>query len=512
MKKTIVCLLLVLCMLIGLTPAMAEEPVKLVFQCREQDMVKDNLWYIEEVEKAFNVDIEIQYRPAQDYNTWLTTKMAAGEVPEYMMDVGIGFSMLKEMVDQGAVAEVPVEMLYEYAPEYMAYVEEMSAKWGVDIIEASKIDGKLYCVPNPFMQYNAVGIRGDWLDNLGLEMPVTVEDWNEVMRAFTEDDPDGNGVDDTYGYTGVGYSWLNYWFSSVNGTLLNYWTIKDNEVVDLRSDLDALKEAFSIFRNWWQNGWVEPEWETESWDGMRNKAVANKIGVYADTDVNFTSNATEVRALQEQVPGAYWNIHSAGVKGNVDGIYWTYNPVRTGIIFSYELEGDTKTMGTYVKVATALSMSEEWLTKQYLGREGETFKWNEDGSFTVFDEYITSIDKGAAGFGEAFRFPSQQPIPYIDELINKVSINSDAQICKEVTESQINSVCKFSVLDFIDKPLYDQIKSAVSELNSEYFYDILTCRRPLEDLDEYYEKLTQLGYFDALAEINENARAKGLIK
>ena len=82
MKKTIVCLLLVLCMLIGLTPAMAEEPVKLVFQCREQDLVKDNLWYIEEIEKAFNVEIEIQYRPTQDYNTWLTTKLAAGEVPE----------------------------------------------------------------------------------------------------------------------------------------------------------------------------------------------------------------------------------------------------------------------------------------------------------------------------------------------------------------------------------------------------------------------------------------------
>ena len=43
-------------------------------------------------------------------------------------------------------------------------------------------------------------IRQDWLDNLGLDMPETFEEFKEVMRAFTEDDPDGNGVDDTYGF------------------------------------------------------------------------------------------------------------------------------------------------------------------------------------------------------------------------------------------------------------------------------------------------------------------------
>ena len=42
-------------------------------------------------------------------------------------------------------------------------------------------------------------IRQDWLDNLGLKMPTTIEELKEVARAFTEDDPDGNGQNDTYG-------------------------------------------------------------------------------------------------------------------------------------------------------------------------------------------------------------------------------------------------------------------------------------------------------------------------
>ncbi len=512
MKKILISMLLVLSLLVSIMPAVAEEPVHLIFQCREQEMLTDNLWFIEEVEKAFNVEIEIQYRPTQDYNTWLTTKLASDEVPAYMMDVGIDLNMLKTMVEQGAVAEVPVELIEEYAPEYYAYCKAMSEKWGVDIFEASKIDGKLYCVPNPFMQYNAVGIRGDWLDKLDLDMPVTLEDWEEVMRAFTEDDPDGNGINDTVAWDMCGYTWLNYFFSSVNGTMLNTYTIKDNQIVDLKSYPEEMKEAFAIVADWYQKGYINPEWETESWDGMRNKAVASQIGMYGDTDVNFTKNANEVRALRELVPDAYWVIHSSGVEGNVPGINWTYNPVRTGIIFSKDYAGDEEFMGTFIKVATTICMSEEWMTKMYLGREGETFVWNEDGSYTELEGYTTSLEKAAAGYGEALRFPSQQPIPYIDSIINKVSINADAELCNEVTEAQENSVCKFSVLSFIDRPMYTQISSELSNLANEYFYDILCGRRPVDDLDEYFAKLEEIGYYDALAEINENAREKGLIK
>ena len=43
-------------------------------------------------------------------------------------------------------------------------------------------------------------IRKDWLDNLGLEMPTNAEELLEVMRAFTEDDPNGSGAADTIGF------------------------------------------------------------------------------------------------------------------------------------------------------------------------------------------------------------------------------------------------------------------------------------------------------------------------
>lgn len=61
-------------------------------------------------------------------------------------------------------------------------------------------DGKQFLIPRTRYTIRAgIAIRNDWLDNLGLEMPETIDEFHEILRAFTFDDPDENGVDDTYG-------------------------------------------------------------------------------------------------------------------------------------------------------------------------------------------------------------------------------------------------------------------------------------------------------------------------
>ncbi|MDR2793555.1 MAG: ABC transporter substrate-binding protein [Treponema sp.] len=64
------------------------------------------------------------------------------------------------------------------------------------------INGKSYGLASPgaIVRNEGVLIRKDWLDKLGLSIPVTTEDYLNVMKAFTFNDPDGNGRADTYGY------------------------------------------------------------------------------------------------------------------------------------------------------------------------------------------------------------------------------------------------------------------------------------------------------------------------
>jgi hypothetical protein len=44
-------------------------------------------------------------------------------------------------------------------------------------------------------------IRKDWLDRLGLTVPKTLDEFLTVMKAFREQDPNGTGLHDTFGYS-----------------------------------------------------------------------------------------------------------------------------------------------------------------------------------------------------------------------------------------------------------------------------------------------------------------------
>ena len=70
--------------------------------------------------------------------------------------------------------------------------------------EWSAQNGKYYGMPF-ITQYSVANtlivMRQDWLDNLGLSYPQTLDEMKDVMLAFTNDDPDGDGQNNTYGYT-----------------------------------------------------------------------------------------------------------------------------------------------------------------------------------------------------------------------------------------------------------------------------------------------------------------------
>lgn len=79
-------------------------------------------------------------------------------------------------------------------------------------------------------------VRKDWLDKLGLDVPKTLDDVVEVARAFKNDDPDGNGVDDTWGL-GVcnemsdyaGYGTIEGVVNAFGGSILQYmWMPNDD--------------------------------------------------------------------------------------------------------------------------------------------------------------------------------------------------------------------------------------------------------------------------------------------
>ena len=140
-------------------------------------------------------------------------------------------------------------------------------------------NGKNYGVTNPMDAVPmAMFWRKDWLDKLGLEVPETLDDYEKVLTAFVEEDPDGNGENDTIGILGPANS------DYVNGNGGN------------RYGLDPLFSAFQSYPKYWLKddsgnivyGSITDETRT---------ALEKVAGLYADglidTEILVRNDSTE---------------------------------------------------------------------------------------------------------------------------------------------------------------------------------------------------------------------------
>ena len=173
-----------------------EAPVEIRFfrVAVTQDPTKDRV--LLELQKRTNTKLEFVTAPWDQQGTKVNTMLASGEV----IDV---ISMDYDQVNyNGHARNGTILQLDEYLKDTDRYLIESTIAYD-DVFKKFLVDGNVYgipCINQPGGGWVA-GIRKDWLDKVGLELPKTPEDLYLVFKAFKEQDPDGNGVDDTIGMT-----------------------------------------------------------------------------------------------------------------------------------------------------------------------------------------------------------------------------------------------------------------------------------------------------------------------
>ncbi|MGM0198352.1 extracellular solute-binding protein [Enterococcus sp. DIV1314a] len=148
-------------------------------------------------------------------------------------------------------------------------------------LQSSRINGKIYGVPfqKPIARYG-VAVRKDWLENLGLDVPHTVEDLAKVAQAFTENDPDGNGKDDTVGFVERNES-FNVGFRSLSGYFGadNWFAVTEDEQVLPSFMQEEYKEAMEWFRDIYQNGWMNSDFAVMAKNDQKDYIIQGKGGI-----------------------------------------------------------------------------------------------------------------------------------------------------------------------------------------------------------------------------------------
>jgi len=206
----------------------------------------------------------------------LNLQIASGQVPDLMAVNRKQFEML---VKSGLATDL-TEVYEKYASEKTK--KFLVADSGI-CLDMSKINGTLYALPATQGYLESAGVvtwlRKDWLDKLKLEAPKNFDDLYKVMKAFTNDDPDGNGLKDTYAFTTSNtLDELIGLFDSF-GSHPKSWVKNTNGEIVYGGTQPETKAALAFLNKAFKEGLINREFGANDWNQFTKAIDSSKVGV-----------------------------------------------------------------------------------------------------------------------------------------------------------------------------------------------------------------------------------------
>ncbi|MFE5321804.1 extracellular solute-binding protein [Paenibacillus sp. NPDC056579] len=176
------------------------------------------------LEDKMGVKMDVTFVPGTTYNDKLNVTLASGNLPQVMVVLDNKNAAVINAIRSGA--------FWEIGP-YIKQFSNLQKYWNDQIGSNISVDGKIYGIyrDRPFARKGVI-FRQDWLDNLGLQQPKTVDDLYSIAKAFTLNDPDKNGKNDTFGLSVSDDNLVNDTTIVLETALggFNQWGIKDGKV------------------------------------------------------------------------------------------------------------------------------------------------------------------------------------------------------------------------------------------------------------------------------------------
>jgi putative aldouronate transport system substrate-binding protein len=254
---------------------------------------KTNL-FTQELEKRGNFDLEFVEYSADEMEQKIELQVMAGgsELPDIIM----GNFRLDRITEYGQAGMfVPLNDYYDNLSHFIT----LSMK-NVDIDCLKYItsyDGNIYGMYRIMVSLNntysgcRILLYSPWLQNLGLEMPETTDDFLNVLRAFKNNDPNKNGEKDEIPMMGFNDSMFSNYIRAMMTpfvyTQANYWTI-ENGKIGVAFNTEEWREGLRYSKQLVTEGLLSPLSFTQ--DRAQLVAIASKDPATVGTIPHFSTS------------------------------------------------------------------------------------------------------------------------------------------------------------------------------------------------------------------------------
>ena len=462
-------------------------------------------WVQQEFGEKYNVDVEYVAISRSNEVTDYMQMIAAGTAPDIIMHYDMPQAV--SYYDEGAMQDIDYDELAFYAPTYLAKMQETIETYGtIDDHQAF-----IFAERDPYYYNWVTLIRKDWCDQVGMEVPTTWEELQEVLAAWQEA---GLG---TYNHELIIGSFTYFYPWIEEGTT--------DEELALYLDLNVAPFTWSATENYlrafnemYNAGTLDPNFYLTTDDAMeKGKFVSGECGTYSFYMSNGTDVFTSLLANDPDAEVAILNSTPSIVAEGYTPYYYEYPSY--GMIMGINSQSTDEERAAVYMFLEWLSQPENLTYMQY-GVEGETYTVGEDGINTLVADYT----------GEAALSQNQnkdywclvvESITYGDEEMDLTANKSLlAPAGYEDLIQQSYDMCKANE----DAGLISPIFTSVVESSADYTADLkalwqeayVACITAApEDFDATYEEYCQeyldAGYQDILDEKQELIDAGSVI-
>ena len=464
----------------------------------------DDTPFIQGLEEKTGVNLEVESAAVgSDVGTAFNLLLQEDELPDIIMGSAYGVSDLKEYVEDGILRDI-TEYLPIYAPDYWAILNSDEEIWARNR-RIGSIDGEIpYFIggrDNTFFNaWSGLMIRKDWLDELGLEIPETIEEFDEVARAFYE--YNGSvityrpGVAENFGFVASGVG-------AFAGNTMKYY-VEDGEV-KLGNAQPEWKEYLTWFNKWYEDGILDTNFSAAVGASLRQQALDQVTGIYAGDSGNLD-------LFVKQAAEAGIDVEWIGIPGLVEekgemchfshAEYSSWNGYGSAFVTTDCSEEELITALQFLNYG----YTEEGMLYCNFGKEGVSYELDENGK-PQFTDLVMNDPRGpmearkdytattATGLASLFTYDCAA-VAFSEEYMQALTAwntNTDYMSYMLPTLSYTDD----------EKSVRSDIRSAMSTYISEMALKFITGEEPLDNFDDFVKTLESMG-LDQLLEI-ENA-------
>ena len=435
-----------------------------------------------------NTGISFQFRQYTDFDLWTQRKEAIGngeDLPDMLFKAELSTSEVRDLYQKGQIIDL-APYLETYAPDLWKLLEE-HPEWREAITLA---DGAIPALPaiNTLQNNDVMWINTAWLKKLKLETPKTAEELTEVLRAFKNDDPNGNYQHDEIPLTFIGM-WELRFLAHAFGIIDNDWYVaeKDGTVTSFLTT-----EENRMFLTWLHQLWEEELLDHSGFtntDSIRRITDEKKAVPYG-----LILSTTPLTVLPQAALHQFSLLEPMSWQGKQIYRDLTGDLVRGTFAITSACEHPENLVAWVNTLYT-----EAGSRMAYYGLEGEEYLWNEDGMW----EWTTSMETVANEILPTHTISEGGIAPgYVDAQFQTKYRDDDTR----ETVNALSAMKGFSVLPYPPVTLNAEDERRVSEIQadlSKYVEKTMACfvTGDIELTDENWESFCRTAEEKGLQEM-----------